>query len=290
MPSVNALSSEPSISALHCQDLAGESLREVAYTVLAATFARFDANLNLLRTSNLPEVVHQTRIDWRRFKSALRLFKPVLAKKRIPATVALQPMLKSLGRLRDLEVARYQTLPTLVDQIIRKYPTRAQEWARVTQTFARADRRQRKILRAALLEPEVGLALANVSRWVKELSDGSALFSKHSARTNDLRSWAKHRLAEIHNKLLLEHRAAATPENQHHLRIIAKTLRYSIEMLDPALPEKRAKDWYCEAIKIQSSIGKERDLLRAVSLAEELRLPADQMEILRGLATNKRDR
>jgi CHAD domain-containing protein len=52
-------------------------------------------------------VVHQARVGWRRFRSALRLFKPVFAGGELPSWQALKVMLSFLGELRArLEVDR----------------------------------------------------------------------------------------------------------------------------------------------------------------------------------------
>ena len=52
---------------------------ELAQRVLGEMFAQFSQNLDTLRTSDDPEVVHQARVGWRRFRSGLRLFKKTLA-------------------------------------------------------------------------------------------------------------------------------------------------------------------------------------------------------------------
>jgi len=48
----------------------GLPLLDAAGCVLREMFCQFTANLNALRTSDDPEVVHQARVGWRRFKSA----------------------------------------------------------------------------------------------------------------------------------------------------------------------------------------------------------------------------
>jgi CHAD domain-containing protein len=284
---VNPLSFEPIADIFRNPVPPNASLPAAAQTLLGATFARFCTNLGRLRTSNAPDVVHQTRVDWRRFKSAMRLFKPILVKKHIPATAALQPMLKSLGRLRDLDVARYQTLPALAEAALATDHTQEQAWRRITQTFARADRLQRKAARAALLEPEVARALADISQWIADMPTRDALFCAHDIGAADLRAWAKHRIAQLRKELSRAKQSADTEKHQHRIRICAKTLRYSIEMLEPALPHKQVKEWHREATQLQCGIGRGRDLVRAVSLTDELHLPSDLTEILRGIALIK---
>ena len=53
--------------------------------MLREMFNQFTANLNALRASDDPELVHQARIGWRRFQSARRLIDPVLAHESMPS-------------------------------------------------------------------------------------------------------------------------------------------------------------------------------------------------------------
>lgn len=97
-------------------------LSEAARRVLGETFCQFTTNLVALRTSEDPELVHQARVGWRRFKSALRLFKPIVAAQAVPSWQALQALLTGLGNLRILEVAQTDTLPSLADPYVGGMP------------------------------------------------------------------------------------------------------------------------------------------------------------------------
>jgi CHAD domain-containing protein len=81
--------------------------------MLREAFSQFETNLMVLRKSDDPEVVHQARVGWRRFRSALRLFKPALTDKARPLSLALPSLLNLLSELRDLDVAWHDTLPPL---------------------------------------------------------------------------------------------------------------------------------------------------------------------------------
>ncbi|HSN80739.1 MAG TPA: inorganic triphosphatase, partial [Rhodoferax sp.] len=78
---------------------------ELAQVLLREMFAQFTQNLDALRMSDDPEVVHQARIGWRRFKSALRLFRKTLAAAEIPSWSELRLLLTALGEMRNLDVA-----------------------------------------------------------------------------------------------------------------------------------------------------------------------------------------
>ena len=110
----------------------GMSLHDTAREVLREMFGHFTGNLVALRQSDDPEVVHQARVAWRRFRSARRLFKPVLAGADMPSFQPLDPLLGLLGEIRDLDVARLETLPALRSAYVAQSDTHAQSqfWQR----------------------------------------------------------------------------------------------------------------------------------------------------------------
>jgi len=275
LPNVNALS-----TGFSAPD------REAVQSLLGKAFGDFRTHLDLLQESNDPEVVHQARVSWRRFKSAMHLFKPLLQKDGIPANDALQPMLKALSRLRDLDVARFQTLPKLSSAYLEGALAHTQEWERVTRVFASADRQQRLALRAVLREPVIQGTLKDISQWIAKLASHSELFVARDHADGALRSWARHRVRQMHRRMRKAKANADTAPSQHRVRILAKHVRYSIEMLRDVLPHKTAEKWHLEAINLQTRIGQTRDVVRANALARELELPSDIAERLQSIASS----
>lgn len=184
-------------------------------------------------------------------------------------------MLLALSRLRDLDVARFQTLPELSSAFVGESATRAQEWRRLTLKFADADRRQRHAVRAMLEDPGVQSSLEAISQWIGTLAVRTEFFMPQGSTVGHPHSWTRRRVHQIHKKLRQTKARANTPKSLHRTRILAKHLRYSIEMLREVLPRRRAEKWHLEASNLQSRIGRTRDLLRASTLAEELQLSHD---------------
>lgn len=275
MPNANALSTESSAPDW-----------DAAQSILSDAFGHFRANLDLLQKSNDPEVVHQARVGWRRFKSAVHLFKPLLQKDGIPANATLQPVLKTLSRLRDLDVARFQTLPELSSVYMDGTAPRAREWERLRRIFADADRKQRLAILANLQDPDVQSTLENTSQWIAGLVSCGALSVSRGVANGEFRSWAKHRIRQMHKKLKVTKINSDTAQSQHRTRILAKRLRYSIEALSDVLPRKMARDWYLEASELQTRIGRTRDILRASTLAVELKVPKDIAQHLKDIASD----
>jgi inorganic triphosphatase YgiF len=263
------------------------SSREAARRVLAEMFCQFTANLNALCSSDDPEVVHQARVGWRRFKSALRLFKPVLAVDAVSSWQALQPLLSVLGELRDLDVAETETLPPLADAYTAGDARRTAAWQAMTQAVTDAARLQRKTVRYALQEPAVGATLLAVTQWLEDLSAPTAPLDTVAESTVPLRRWARRRIARLHDQLQRARKQADNPELQHRVRILAKRVRYGIEALRALLPHKRTQRWYQQALRLQTSIGANRDVMQAGLIVTRLEADRGLVEFLRGVAVGQ---
>ncbi len=284
-----ALMQDGQILALHARTpalVSNLSLPEVAQQVLREMFSQFTSNLSTLLVSDDPEVVHQARVGWRRFKSALRLFKPALTPDAVPHWQALQALLTCLGKLRDLDVARGETLPPIADAYIGGDPRRLQSWQTMTQALAQACELQRKTVRYALQEPAVGTGLLATARWLEGLADASG--AGDAEPQVSLRDWAKHRIVHLHQQLELADKQVAGPDSQHRVRILAKRLRYDIEALRQLLPSKRAERWHRQATGLQTDLGATRDARQAAALVAELDVDRGLAEFLRGLAVGQK--
>lgn len=277
--------------ALHAQAQAlasNLSLPETAQRVLGEMFSQFTGNLNTLLVSDDPEVVHQARVGWRRFKSAMRLFKPVLAVDTVPHWQGLQTLLTCLGKLRDLDVARNETLPPIADTFAAGDPRRLKSWQAMTRALTQACELQRKTVRYALQEPAVGVGLLATTQWLEGLTDSSGANDAQLEPKVSLRHWVKHRILHLHGQLELANKQTANPDSQHRVRILAKRMRYDIEALRDLLPRKRTQRWYQQASCLQTSIGAKRDVLQAAALVAELEVDHGLVEFLRGLAAGQK--
>ncbi len=261
-----------------------------ARLVLREMFCQFTTNLNALRTSDDPEVVHQARVGWRRYRSACRLFKPVLAATTEPPRQALQPLLTCLGELRDLDVARTDTLPPYADAYTDGDARRKEAWQAMTKALLHTARLQRKAVRYTLQEPTVGASLLAITQWLEGASalagpDDTILELKMS-----LRRWARRRMVRLHDQFQLALDEADTtdnPDDQHRVRILAKRMRYGIEALRSLLPKQRTQRWYQRAIRVQANIGTTRDVVQAGVLVARLELDRGLVEFLRGVAAGQ---
>lgn len=258
-----------------------------AQRVLREMFKQFTANLNALRASDDPELIHQARIGWRRFQCARRLLSPLLALDSAPSWQALKPLLNSLGTLRDLDVARTETLAPLATVYSAGETARTSTWDAMMQTLNDASTQQRQVVREALLSPLVGACLLDTTQWLEEpfaLKDAANKPTKKRA----LRQWADHRISRLSEKLQQALAETSPPCDPHRVRLLAKRLRYGIEMLRAQLPPRHAQQWHQQASQLQLRLGATRDITQASLLLAQLPVDASLAEFLRGFSLGQR--
>lgn len=263
---------------------AGASLLDTARSVLREMFGQFTANLTAMRHSDDPQIVHQARVAWRRFKSARRLFKPVLATMATPDWKVLDPLLAFLGEMRDLDVAHTETLPPLRDAYVAQDGSRARTWDAMLSSLAQARGERRTAVRYALEQPGVGLCLLQTTEWLEQ-----TLAAQDTMRHQPpLRRWADQRTRRLYARLKLAGKQARDPQSLHAVRILAKRTRYSIDALRSVLPQHTVRKSYRQAMDMQKSIGADRDLDQAIALLTDNDTRADLVAFLRGVAAGRR--
>lgn len=261
------------------------SMPAAAASVLREMYCQFTTNLNSLRTSDDPELVHQARVGWRRFRSGLHLFKPAFPVDVIPSWHALKQLLTSLGKLRDLDVARTSTLPALAEAYAGDDDQRRAAWQAMTNTLRQAAELQRKSVRNALNEPVVGATLLAITQWLEEVPDLNGLDGAGIEPDGSIQGWVEGRLSHMHKQLKVASKGGDSLVRQHRVRILAKRMRYGIEALRAFLPKRRAQLWYQQATSLQLGIGIARDVNQAGALVAKSSTDHGIVEFLRGVAT-----
>ncbi|HEY5581427.1 MAG TPA: CHAD domain-containing protein [Rhodoferax sp.] len=203
------------------------SLHEATRQVLREMFCQFTTNLGLLCSSDNPEVVHQARVGWRRFRSALRLFKVSLPGNAMPSWQALQPLLNRLGEVRNFDVACTETLPPLAAAYADGNGQRAQAWLAMQKRVAQAAAGQRGLARQALQRPAVGACLLDITKWLEDFSASKIAGDAVHEPKEPLRDWARQRIKRLHAQLkfALQGTSARQPApHPHHCQ--ANALRH----------------------------------------------------------------
>ena len=252
-----------------------------AQRVLREMFGQFTANLYRLLLSSEPEAVHQARIGWRRFKSSLRLFKPALNPQGRPSWQDLQDLLLRLGALRNIDVARLDTLPALADVYKEGDKLRQQHWQTMVKTLEHASQLQLVAVRDALRLPAVGTCLLLIAQWLESLSGTNQADQTVIHLSESLARFAKRRTGRLH--LQLQHICQLEgQENAHQVRLLAKRLRYNIESLRTLLPKKIRLAEREQAMQLQDRIGVQRDVAQALQLISQLDAAVDIQAFMRG--------
>ncbi|MGL4574434.1 MAG: CHAD domain-containing protein [Burkholderiaceae bacterium] len=257
-------------------------LTAAAQRVLTEMLAQFTENLIALREREAPELVHQARVGWRRFRSALKLFAPVLRDAPPPDTTALRGVLVPLGRWRDLDVATLETLPRIAHVYTGQNAARRAQWAALQDALVEARISARVAVRHALNTPAVGATLLALTQWVHGLPA-----HEHDAQ---LKRWAQQRVKRLRARMSEALAQPGDVELEHRARILAKRARYRIESLAAVLPHDKAKHWRKQATAAQSSIGADLDVVRAAELAAAFGVDESLVAFLNGVALGQRSR
>ncbi len=256
---------------------------EAASQALAATYDQLTRNLSSLLASDAPEVVHQARIAWRRWRSAVRLFAPWLPHP--PDAAGLRPLLDALGPLRDLDVLRTDTLGRWLPAFVDADESRQHIADRATARIDEVRSAQRERARAVLAQPATGLALLGLAHDLARLHA-----EVEAAPAAASEPWAAARIRKLVKRLDAALKASrkpkADPELVHRTRIQAKRTRYAVEMLRDLLPARRAKALIRAATAVQTRLGDDRDLQQAVRLLGELQVDPVLVRFMRGVLAN----
>lgn len=257
----------------------GTGPQQAGAQALAACFDHFSRNLACVLVSDDPKLVHQARVGWRRWRSAVRLFAPWLPGR--PDADGLQPLLVELGRMRDLDVLRVDTLGRWLPAFVDANAQRQRVADLALQRIDEARRAQRTRLRDALAAPETGQTLLGLAQGLFELA------TAQTAAGADDTHWARRRIRKLRRRLeaalKASRRAPTDLEQSHRVRIQAKRARYAAEMLRDLLPARPTKGLTQVATEAQTRLGSERDLRQAARLLDDLQVDPALTAFLRGV-------
>ena len=219
--------------------------------VVAHGLAVLTANIELLLCNDDPEYVHQARVALRRVRSAVRLFDR--ERRDLPQSLAgeLRWFARALGEARDWDVIADETLPSLTEGIGADAVKALVAKATAFRREAHAD------IRNAARSTRYAALVLSGERWCLTTAPAGAELLADAAQPA---------LQRASKKLLKAARffLALTPPRRHEVRILAKRLRYALDLFAVALPT-RATRRYTEALsELQDVLG----LLNDASVAK----------------------
>lgn len=217
-----------------------------------------------------PEFVHQARVALRRMRSALRLLRRQVE---FPAPLAadLRWIARALGVARDWDVLVREMLPAIAASL---GPGFGPALERLVAQAERHRRRARERARAALASARFACAALALLAW----SAAPPLSAAPS-----LQALAAKRLQRQHARLVDAAHAFAglSAEKQHRVRILAKRLRYALDVFAVALPERAAAAYGRRLAALQDELGAINDAavaharLRKIARSRALREALD---------------
>jgi triphosphatase len=240
---------------------AGESFR----LLVLSSFSHLTANDDCARLGLHVEGVHQCRIALRRLRSAFKIYRPLLRRKRIaPIDDAVRWLGRILGAARDLDVLQTELLDPaiaalgdaeqLAPLLARLATKKADAYAQVAQALASARYRH-------LLIDLCGLGHADD-------------FGKPEAASLDqpLAQLASGALSRAHEKLIKRGEGFETlsKTERHEVRIALKRLRYALDFFGCVFDDERKKKFIKRLTRLQDDLGRVNDVAVAETMLARL--------------------
>ena len=258
------------IPALKADDSAAHAFRVIANGALEQAAS----NAALMRAGHGAEALHQTRVGLRRLRSALTLFRPMLADKRFDVVAGeLKWLAKSLDDARDLDVFLAEALRTApaggADEpgfdafVISLRAAHAKAYERALAAIDSA--------RCRLLFLD-SLAWIDAGAWC----ESPALEAVHW-RARPIKALANELLQARWRKLLKKGRKldGLSVDQRHKLRIAGKKLRYAAGFFASLYTAKTHKRFGKAASDLQDALGALTDIAAGRTLVERVTLPGD---------------
>jgi len=219
----------------------------------------FLANTEALHDGRDPEFVHQARVALRRMRSALRL----LDRKHsdFPESLAneLRWVGQTLGAARDWDVLVESTLPAMVAAA--PAALRARMRTLHKGALRRRDLEHRKAV-AALSSARFARLALRLQAWTMTPAPKGGRLARRAPKV----------LARAHAQLFSAARqfAELSPERRHRVRILAKRLRYALDVMSVALPAEATERYVKALAELQDVLGELNDLAVARQHAKQL--------------------
>ena len=227
-----------------------------------------------LQTSD-PEALHQVRVALRRLRSALTLYKPMLATDAAAQRLRtdIKRVTEPFGTARNLDVYLEETLAAEIE----RRPDEPALDALRARTLAERDRAYDAVI--GVLEGAAwrGL-LIDLLTWVEAGSwrDAAGPERDPAPRDRPAAAFAAAVLKRLRRRVKRRGRGLARldPEARHRVRIEAKKLRYGAEFFGGLFPDRRArkrhKAFVAALADLQDHLGALNDLATAHGLAATL--------------------
>ena len=237
---------------------AGEAFRRI----VSPCIRQYRLNEDLLRTGGRSvSALHQARIGLRRLRSALSLFRDVVADGRVEALASeLRWLAGCLGEARDIDVLIERTEPS--DLLDRLHEARDAAYTAIE---------------TMLESPRPRALMLDLAEWI-ECGVWRSSPETLAAREMPVREFAATSLEQARKRLQRRGRKLVhlTDEHRHEARIAAKKLRYASEFFTSLYTRRKARDHklFIDTLeKLQKRLGELNDDAAGIVTLERLGLP-----------------
>lgn len=258
----------------------GMTAADAFRAIVRSCLRQYRLNETMLLATRGAAPLHQARVALRRLRSALSMFRPLIADERFDGfRTALRALAGQLGEARNLDVliGRMPDIPLAG----RLHEARERAYDQVCATLGDAD------TRALILD---------LAEWIT-VGPGLAPDAMAELRERPAERFARDRLGRYRRRVKRAGKRLARldDEARHEVRIQAKKLRYAAEFfagLYPAKPAPRRRRAFLAALEtLQSRLGKLNDhatgieVLQRLGITDEASLshlaaPADRRQLL----------
>lgn len=240
-------------------------------TIFLACLAHAQANAEGFLDSDDAEFLHQFRVGMRRFKSALKLFRGLVALP-LDLQVRLADLATSLGSVRDADVLARATLPQLAAAA--KNSTLLQPLHGAAQAHAAG---QRQAARQSMHSLDHAQLMLGLFEWVdgKRWRDGLSKTGRARLRL-PLARFAAGAVSEANALVVkrahkLRRLGGRDSAALHRLRIACKQARYAVEFFTSIARPRRAARAVRRLARLQDALGQLNDLHVAQAAVAELK-------------------
>jgi CHAD domain-containing protein len=243
-------------------------------TVLAHNLNTLSVWQNKARTWDDTEGVHQVRISFRRLRSALNIFRPILTRDvRLFWTAKIKELADLTNMARDIDVLIEEGLPAFQEAYSDERFAGEERFNIILHTQREAAYKQ---VRAMLDSGDFGTFMRDFPIWIDSQgwSQGDLPHKKRKRQTINIVTMGK-RLLDKQDSAVREFGHTVNPENtkeMHRLRIACKKLRYASEFFFPVI---EGLDTYLQHLKgLQDILGIMHDSAIIKDLLENI-MPSD---------------
>ncbi|MDG4555521.1 MAG: CHAD domain-containing protein [Candidatus Competibacter sp.] len=251
--------------------LTADTASEEAFiAIVGACLRHAEANRPAVLDAQV-EGVHQMRVAFRRLRSGLKIFRPLIPREASAELVAGIRWLNGfLGPARDWDVFLEEGMSPVFARFPRK------RGLRLFRARAEALRRSHyRSLRAALNEPHYPLLLQQFAGWLEQRAWRENLADSQRERLEEsVLEFATPLLETDHRRVLKrgDDFARLSAEERHALRIRIKELRYAQDFFASLYPTASVKLYLGALANLQDGLGVMNDIAVTQRLLDEARL------------------